>query len=156
MKILNTILFVFVLYLPLASCRIAQDPKPPDQGVKFQPEKSEYFVFFPMKPVIQEMDSALPDGRRIKVIRAELFITNEDCFLRADYTPIPSRTKPLDDQYLLDLAHQYAKQEGLGTPSVSIENTKLGKAVRIRGYKTLNGIPCTYECLNYSGFRLNE
>jgi hypothetical protein len=46
---------------------------------------------------------------------------------------------------LIDGAFNFAKNDGLQTPTVNVENGRYGKIVNVRGYKTIRGIPITYE-----------
>jgi hypothetical protein len=80
------------------------------------------------------MGMATTTGQRVEVIRAEVAIPNDNCFLRAELTPKLSNSLDyFGDQALIDAAHQFTKHDGWEAPTVSIENGKLGKCVMYEG-----------------------
>jgi hypothetical protein len=120
--------------------------------IKFQPKECKYYVSFPGGPVITPMDMATTTGQRVRTVRAELTIPGQNCFVRAEFTPkLPNSLDYFDDQALMDAPHNFANNDGWETPTVSIENSRLGKCVTLRGYKTISGIHVTYENRTYYG-----
>lgn len=146
----NTIRLSLIILLTLyaAPAGAAQD----SSRTLFQPDGCEFYVFFPKEPVIKRMDMATTTGQRVEVIRAEAVIADDNCFLRAEFTPkLANSLDYLGDQALIEAAHQFAKHDGWDVPTVSIEKGKLGKWVNLRGYKTVSGVYCTYESKTYYG-----
>jgi hypothetical protein len=120
--------------------------------VKFQPDVCEFYVYFPKEPILKNLGMETTTGQRVEVIRAEATLPAENCFLRAEFTPkLSNSLDNVGDQALIDAAHQFAKHDGWETPTVSIENSKLGKNVNVRGYKNVSGIYCTFESKTYYG-----
>lgn len=136
----------------LMSCCIFSHAQSPALRIKFQPEGCEFYVYFPKQPTIKTLNMAATPEYRVDVIRAELSIPSENCFLRAEFTPVPLGSfDNINDKTLIDSAHQFARQDGWEAPAVNIENNSNGKAVNIRGYKTISGINCTFESKTYYG-----
>lgn len=132
-----------------ANSRMGVQAKSTTNRVKFQPEGCEFYVLFPDKPSMSNMDMKGETGERIKVTRAEMVLPN--AFVRAEFTRRPWSPLELLDEALINAAHKYAEHTGLEYPEVSVRSSKLGKYVTLRGYKSIEGIKCTYEAITYYG-----
>lgn len=148
-NIIKSKLSLILLLALLETSAHAQDTP---RRVRFQPDRCEFYVYFPNEPTIKTVDMATTTGQRVEVIRGEATIPNENCFLRAEFTPKLSNSLDyFGDQALRDAAHQFTKHDGWEAPTVDIENSKFGKCVHVRGYKTVSGIYCTFESKTYYG-----
>jgi hypothetical protein len=135
-----------VILLLLAIYYAYSHAKNQEQPFKFQPDGCELYVYFPKRPVITEITAETTTGQRIIITRAELIFLDAGYFIRAEFTPkLPNSLNFSSDKSLTDGAIDYTKNDGWTAPTVLVENTKIGKMVSIRGYKTLQGIPITFE-----------
>ena len=125
-----------------------------NKGVKFQPTGSEFYVLFPKNPTVKTLDTSTQTGERIRSLSAELVIEQERCFLRAEFVPKPSGSlDTMGDEALMNAILQYAEYNGLEFPEATVGANYLGKYAKVRGFKTIEGIKCTYEAITYYGQR---
>lgn len=108
----------------------------------FPAGKSEFTVEFPRAPKIQ---TVYTDGANGKQAQLEL----TDCFLRAEVLNLTDEQVPnfvnISESQRVSIALAYARTNGLSNPTVTAGVNLLGRYVKLRGYKVIEGINVTYE-----------
>jgi hypothetical protein len=87
-----------------------------------------------------------PSGQEIVVTRAELKLTAEQAFLKAELIPItPGSADSMTDEEMMSQALTYAEYNGLLYPEVALIPSSLGRCVSFRAFKDFDGVKATYE-----------
>lgn len=118
----------------------------------FPENGSEFTVIFPSRPNIREFRIEAYDG-----LQAELVLPREGCLLRAEsmiFTPAQAiEIRSVEVRVLTERAMAMAEAAGLSNPQVRNERNQFGRFVTVRGNKTIEGVPATFEMTAYYGRR---
>ena len=118
----------------------------------FTAEGCEYSVIFPGKP--KYINAFHPDiGDYIDYIQAEYTNNRTGIFLRAECIVVGDirAAEMSNKEFLQKLTVAYAVSNGLQNCGYNYGEGSLGKYAHVRGFKTISGIPVTFEGYIYVG-----
>lgn len=114
----------------------------------FPQSNSEFTVEFPQEPIIKRVRTDFGDAD-------EATVTTDDSVLRAEYAiltaeQIATINNATEDQ-LTQIYLAVGKMFGYSGVTATISNTNLGKLIKLRGYKVIDGISLMIEHFMYFG-----
>lgn len=121
---------------------------PKETTYRYAPEGCEFEVTFPSKPTFRkvQMEAALEE---------EATLTTVDSMLRTEYATLSEKDfrayQMASDSEIRAVFLSLGKESGYSSISVAVENSKLGREVVLRGYKTIQGVSVLYEHIMYFG-----
>ena len=119
-------------------------------GVVFPESTREFSVVFPRAPRIQ---TVYADGFTGK--QAELSLN--DCFLRAEVMELSdeqaSDAAKNTETQRAEIAHAYARANGLSNAAVTSGVNELGRFAKLRGNKVIQGVNITFESIFIWGYK---
>ncbi|MCK4742898.1 MAG: hypothetical protein KAT25_03685 [Sulfuriflexus sp.] len=119
----------------------------------FTAKGCEYSVVFPSTPKYQTaFDPIIGEYTQAQYgagNKQDGFFLRAECIGAGDITNAEINTKAFLKKQII----AYAESNGLQTPEYHYGEGKLGKYVKVRGFKSISGVPSTYEAYTYVGTR---
>lgn len=110
----------------------------------FPENSTEFTVEFPKAPKIESIYVSGKSGKSAQAILS-------DSYLKAEVLDLGEaeamRASQLTDGEFSQILMAYATSNGMNYPTITIVQSPLGRAAKLRGYKTIQGSSATFESL---------
>jgi hypothetical protein len=117
----------------------------------FTTKGCEYSVRFPSQPKYKTgFDPRIGEYTQAQYSagsKADGFFLRAECIATGDIRNAEINSKEFLQQHIV----AYAESNGLQNPEYHYGENELGKYVHVRGFKTIDGVPVTYEAYTYVG-----
>lgn len=112
---------------------------------KYSPRNCEFTAVFPGKPIIKDIHVS-------GYFHQSATLKRSNYVLRASCSIFKSRSVfDVHDNVIIEWAQGWAQRMGMIYPEVSIENTRIGRVVTVKGAKKIQGESYIFKAVSYHG-----